>query len=102
VAKPSRGSVANRPPVPELAGLSAFGVEELLGLSLAFDAPDVDVGNMSYDGPTKSLIDDLAPLFGTHVVRGKLEGNDHRVKELRITRGVRPGASGVTATLWDL
>jgi hypothetical protein len=102
LANPSHGSVANRPVPEELVGVTAFGDDEPLGLALAFDDPGVEVGEMSYDGPTKSLTDDLAPLFGWREVRGRFEGKDDRVRELRITRGHAPGKSGVTVSVWLL
>jgi hypothetical protein len=100
LANPSHGSVANRPVPQELVGVTPVGDNEPLGLALAFDNPDVEVGEMSYDGPTKSLVDDLAPVFGWRVVRGRPEGKDDRVRELRITRGHAPGKSGVTVSVW--
>ena len=102
LARPSHGSVANRPVPEELVGVPLVGADETLGLSLAFDDPEVEVGEMSYDGPTKSLADDLAPLFGWRVVRGRPEGKDDRVRELRITRGHAPGKYGVTVSVWLL
>ena len=103
LANPSHGSVANRPSPPELRGLRPFGGDERLGLALQFDAADVEVGEMSYDGPTKSLADDLAPLFGSPAkFCGRPEGKDDTAfRELRITRGHNPGLSGVTVTLSD-
>ena len=102
LARPSHGSVANRPVPEELVGVPLVGADETLGLALAFDDPEVEVGEMSYDGPTKSLADDLAPLFGWRVVRGRPEGKDDRVRELRITRGHAPGKYGVTVSVWLL
>jgi hypothetical protein len=57
---------------------------------------------MSYDGPTKSCIDDLTPLFGESKISGRLLAKDWRVRELRISRGHRPDRTGVTVTLWQL
>ena len=102
LANPSHGSVANRPVPEELVGITPLGSDETLGLELAFDDPDVPVGEMSYDGPTKSLVDDLAPLFGWQMVRGRQEGRDDRVWELRITRGRSPGRTGVMFSVWLL
>ncbi len=102
IANPSHGSVANRPVPEELLGVLPVGDNEPLGLALAFDDPNVEVGEMSYDGPTKSLTDDLAPLFGWQMVRGRREGRDERVRELRVTRGHAPRKSGVTVSVWPL
>ncbi len=102
IAHPSTECVPNRPPAPELEGVATFGSDEPLGLALEFDGSDVAVGEMSWVGPTKSLIDDLAPLLGQRWVRGRLEAEDRRVRELRITRGHAPRRSGVTVTLWCL
>lgn len=102
VERPSTASVAGRSPLRELADMAQIGDSGPLGLSLAFDDDGVVVGTLSFDGPTKSLIDDLAPLFGTTVVNGRSQGNDHRVKELRITRAQRPSAHGVLVAIWEL
>ena len=56
IANPSTSSVADRPPVPELKGLSVFEPDRELGLALLFDGADVPVGEMSYEGPTKLAI----------------------------------------------
>lgn len=102
LASPSHSSVANRPVPDELVDVEPVGKDEPLGLALAFDDPCVEVGEMSYEGPTKSLIDDLAPLFGWRTVRGRREGKDERVRELRITRGHASGKNGVTISVWQL
>lgn len=100
--QPSVASVAGRPSPPELRHVEEVAPGSPLGLSLAFDAPEVAVGAMSYEGPTKSLIDDLGPQLGTRLYRGRPVSNDQRVKELRITRGHVPGGHGVVVTAWTL
>ncbi len=102
IEQPSVASVADRQPPPELRHVKEVAPGSPLGLSLAFDAPEVAVGEMSWEGPTKSLIDDLGPLLGTRLYRGRSVSNDQRVKELRITRGHAPGGRGVVVTAWAL
>jgi hypothetical protein len=102
IARPSNASTKDRPAVPELAGVAPFGVDENLGMALQFDGERVAVGELSYDGPIKSLVDDLTPLFGHRSISGRLLAKDYRVRELRITRGHAPSRAGVTVTLWDL
>jgi hypothetical protein len=98
IALPSTASVAQRVAPPELAGVEVIAAGSNVGLSLAFDSPDVAVGMMSYEGPTKSLIDDL----GSRPYRGRMVSADDRVKELRVTRGRRPGDHGVLVGVWRL
>ena len=102
IAQPSWGSVRDRPAVPELHGIGPFGDGEPLGMALQFDSVDVPVGELSYNGPVKSLVDDLAPLFGQRSISGRLLAKDYRVRELRITRGHAPHRRGVNVTLWRL
>lgn len=102
ISMPSSGSRADRPPPPELEHVNSVGADEPLCLTLEFDASDVPVAALSYDGPLKSLIDDLTPLFGTGLIAGRLLAKDHRVKDLRITRGLNPGSNGVRVRLWLL
>jgi hypothetical protein len=102
IERPNTSSVAGRPSPPELADAAVVAQGSLVGMSLAFDAPDVKVGEMSYEGPTKSLIDDLGPMLGFHSYQGRMVSNDNRVKELRITRGHRPGGGGVVVSVWPL
>lgn len=102
VSRPSQSAVANRPVVPELMGVGTFGNDEPVGIALQFDATGVAVGELSFDGPVKSLVDDLTPLLGQRMISGRLLAKDYRVRELRITRGHAPGRSGVTVSLWYL
>ena len=57
---------------------------------------------MSYEGPTKSLIDDLGPLLGFRSIQGRTVSADQRVRELRISRGHNPAGRGVLVSLWPL
>jgi hypothetical protein len=102
IDQPSVGSIRGRPPVPELSNVGAVGTNEPLGLSPQFDDPAVAVGELSYEGPVKSLIDDLTPLFGEQLIAGRMLAMDHRVRELRLTRGHEPTRAGVTLSLWYL
>ncbi len=102
IATPPNSSVADRLPLPELSGVDPIGGDGPVGLALQFDAPDTPVGQMSYDGPTKSLIDDLGPLLGFRPYRGRMVSADDRVKELRVSRGHHRDRFGVTVTVWLL
>ena len=102
ISKPSSGSQAKRPRPPELEHVEVVGNDEPLCLTVEFDASDVPLAALSYDGPLKSLIDDLTPLFGTGLISGRLLAKDHRVKDLRITRGLNPDGHGVRVRLWPL
>ena len=102
IENPNTASVATRPPPPELTAVEVVAPGRRLGLALEFDDADVAVGELSYEGPTKSLIDDLGPLLGVRPYRGRLVSDDERIKELRITRGHRPGGRGVRVALWPL
>jgi hypothetical protein len=102
LARPSRSSVTGRTPPRELEAIGSFGGDEHLGLALDFDDDDVPIGELSFDGPVKSLVDDLTPIFGERLISGRALAKDYRVRELRITRGQAPGGGGVTATVWFL
>jgi hypothetical protein len=100
IASPNQGSRAGRAAPPELGDVLPLGDDEPLGLALQFDASDTAVGELSYDGPVKALIDDLTPLFRERMISGRLHAKDYRVKELRITRRNAVGQRGVTVTVW--
>lgn len=102
IEKPNTSSVQGREPPPEIAESSVVAPGRLLGLALEFDLDDIQVGELSFDGPTKSLIDDLGPLLGVRPYMGRTVSNDERVKELRITRGHLPGRTGVHIAIWPL
>jgi hypothetical protein len=89
-------------PVPELAGAGSFGHEEPLGVAVEFDAATVPVGELSFDGPLKSLVDDLTPLMGERMISGRALAKDYRVRELRVTRGHNMASNGVTVSVWML
>jgi hypothetical protein len=102
IESPSTASVPNRPMLPELVASHVVGDGGPVGLALEFDAEGIAVGEMSYVGPTKSLIDDLSPLLGARRWRGRTVSADDSVKELRITRGHRPAGRGVLVTVWPV
>ena len=102
LARPSSSSVRERPRPIELSDALPFGEDELLGMSLMFDSENVRVGELSFEGPVKSLVDDLGPLFGMQLISGRLLAKDYRVRELRISRGHAPSKIGVTVVLWFL
>lgn len=103
IACPPSSSVPGRPPLPELVDrVAPPDGHSPLGLALAFDSGDTRVASLSFEGPTKSLIDDLGPLLGVQPYMGRMVSNDRRVKELRITRGHAPAQTGVTVTVWKL
>jgi hypothetical protein len=102
IAKPNTSSVAIRPSPPELIEQGVVAAGAFLGLALEFESDSVPIGELSYQGPTKSLIDDLAPLLGSRQYGGRFVSDDERVKELRITRGLRPGGLGVRVSAWPL
>lgn len=67
-----------------------------IGLELTFDDDHVKIGRFNFEGPVKPLIDAFAPLFG----QGRNGPADHRVRELRITKGARPPGTGVLVRAW--
>lgn len=69
-----------------------------IGLELTFDSSEARIGQFAFDGPIKPLIDALGPLFGRYAYGPA----DHRVRELRITKGAHPDRSGVRVRAWLL
>ena len=102
IENPNTSSLPGREPPPEIAKASVVAPGMLLGLSVEFDSDEAQVGELSFEGPTKSLIDDLGPLLGFRPYMGKSVSDDERVKELRITRGHFPGRTGVRIVIWPL
>lgn len=99
IGTPPRRSVRSPPVLVELA--TAVVIEPAtapIGLELTYDSAAVRIGRFDFEGPVKPLIDALAPLFGRYA-NGPA---DHRVRELRITKGVRPGEEGVRVRAWRL
>lgn len=102
IEKPNTSSVPGREPPPEIAGSSVVAPGMPLGISIEFDSDRVQVGELSFEGPTKSLVDDLGPLLGLRPYMGRTVSDDERVKELRITRGHFPARTGVRIVIWPL
>jgi hypothetical protein len=63
IEKPNTSSVPGREPPPEITEASVVAPGRPLGLSIELDSDEVQVGELSFAGPTKSLIDDLGPLL---------------------------------------
>ncbi len=93
----SETSDRNRAGIPEIASDPVYGKHEGLGLSLEFDRSDIPIRE-GWFGPTEAVVDDLTPWLGTYTKRQLIA--DHRIRELRIVRGVNPLQSGVRISLW--
>lgn len=93
----SEKSVKGRRGIPEIADDGVFQEHEGIGLSLEFDRTDIPI-RKGWFGPTESVIDDLAPWLGFYTSRGLIA--DHRIRDLRITRGVAPERTGVQLVIW--
>lgn len=93
----SRTSVRGRPGIPEIANDPVFDEHEGLGLSLTFDSDDIPI-RKGWFGPTEAVIDDLSSWFGNYSQRDLIA--DHRIRDLRITRGRNPTANGVEIAVW--
>jgi hypothetical protein len=99
--KPELGTRGTSPPL-KLVGESVAFDGRLLGLSLQFGSRLVAIGEMSYEGSTKSSIGDLGSILGLKPYMGRMIFDGERVKERRITRGHCEGSIGLTAVLWPL
>jgi len=97
VSEHSRGSDANRAEISEIADDSVYDEHEGVGISLVFDASEIPI-RKGWFGPTEAVIDDLVPWLGTYTSRGLIA--DHRIRDLRISRGANPDADGVEITIW--
>ncbi len=93
----SESSDRNRAGIPEIADDPVYGEHEGLGLSLEFDRSDIPI-RRGWFGPTEAVVDDLTPWFGTYTKRQLIA--DHRIRDLRITRGLNPARRGVRISLW--
>lgn len=83
--------------IPKIADDPVFDEHEGLGLSLTFDRADIHI-RQGWFGPTEAVVDDLVTWFGTYTNRELIA--DHRLRDLRVTRGVNPSRTGVTISLW--
>ncbi len=97
VAEHSRLSARGRVGIPDIEADEIFSDHDGLGLALRFDSDDIPI-RRGWFGPTEAVIDDLVAWFGTYTSRELIA--DHRIRDLRIERGVRPEAYGVHITLW--
>ena len=93
----SQTSARDRIGIPEIADDPVFDEHEGLGISLRFDSNDVPI-RQGWFGPTEAVIDDLTPWFGVYTQREMIA--DHRIRDLRIVRGVNPDADGVEIGVW--
>ncbi len=93
----SHDSARDRPGIPEIADDPVLEEHEGLGLSLRFDSDEVPI-RRGWFGPTEAVIDDLSPWFGLYTRRGLIA--DHRLRDLRIARGLNPAADGVAIAVW--
>ncbi len=90
-------SSADRPGIPEISDDPVFDRHEGIGLSLDFDRSDIPI-RKGWFGPTEAVIDDLAPWLGRYTSRQLIA--DHRMRDLRITRGASPDSMGVRIAIW--
>jgi len=90
-------SSADRPGIPEISDDPVFDRHEGIGLSLNFDRSDVPI-RKGWFGPTEAVIDDLAPWLGRYTSRQLIA--DHRMRDLRVSRGASPGDTGVRIAIW--
>lgn len=97
VPQHSRGSHRGRAGIPEIASDPICDEHEGLALYLGFDRPDIPI-RKGWFGPVEAVIDDLVPWFGTYTSRNLIA--DHRIRDLRIQRGLAPDREGVHISLW--
>jgi len=97
VTSHSTTSSRGRSGIPEISRDEVCIDHEGVGLSLAFDRPDIPI-RKGWFGPTEAVIDDLVPWLGTYTSKHLIA--DHRIRDLRIERGVNPTADGVRISLW--
>jgi len=98
IANPPVQSRRQSDPLSELEGRKIIGSTEPLGLIIAVDSDEVQIANFDFNGPIKPLIDKLGPLLGTDH-QGVA---DHRIHEIRISKGHLFGGKGVSIGLWFL
>ena len=97
VSSHSDGSTRGRMGIPQIDNDQVLDEHEGLGLSLSFDRSDIAI-RQGWFGPTEAVVDDLIPWFGTYTSRGLIA--DHRIRDLRIERGVNPSDRGVRISVW--
>lgn len=97
VAAHSDVSKRDRLGIPEIINDPVYGEHEGIGLSLAFDRSDIPI-RKGWFGPTEAVIDDLVPWCGRYTSRELVA--DHRIRDLRLSRGRKPEATGVHIAIW--
>jgi hypothetical protein len=68
-----------------------------IGFFLGFDRSDIPI-RQGWFGPTEAVVDDLAPWLGHYTSRELVA--DHRIRDLRIVRGLNPDTEGVRVVVW--
>jgi hypothetical protein len=97
VERHSIGSQKTRVGIPEIGSDPVFNQHEGIGQSIEFDRTDIPI-RRGWFGPTEAVIDDLAPWLGRYQTRGLIA--DHRIRDLRLTRGVKPDSHGARISIW--
>jgi len=98
-ASPRRRSVKPIVPMEAFAAAAVVGDgQDPVGLDIEFDDADVPIHDLGFEGPIKPFIDGLAPVLGA----ARQGPADHRIKDLRIKRGLNDGRHGATVRVWPL
>lgn len=97
VEDPPLSSIKRDAPAPEVVAVGPLGVDEPVGIDLAFDG-DALISDFGFTGPIKPSLDMLGPLLGTHGQGAA----DYRIRELRVRKDCRPGSSGIEISAWLL
>ena len=97
VGSPRSRSVFPTVPMAEFASLDRFGQpQEPLGLQIMFDSETARISDFGFSGPIKPFIDGMETVLGP----SSHGPADHRIRELRITKGNNPGGFGATVRIW--
>lgn len=97
VAAHSEANERARTGISDIADDPVYAEHEGIGLALEFDRSDIPI-RRGWFGPTEAVIDDLSPWLGHYTARSLVA--DHRIRDLRIRRGVDPSRRGVKITVW--
>ncbi len=97
IEEPASSSVKREAPVPEVLAIGALGVDEPVGIDLAFD-DEAPLSDFGFTGPIKPSLDMLGPMLGTYGQGAA----DYRIRELRVRHKCRPGSAGLTVSAWLL
>lgn len=93
----SERSHRTRVGIPEIADDSVFDECDGIGLSIEFDRQDIPI-RKGWFGLTEAVVDDLSPWLGRYTSRGLIA--DHRIRDMRFTRGIDPTRRGARITIW--